>query len=785
MRILFIGDVDDEPGLKIVKELMPLLKKEYGPDIVVVNGENAASGVGIDKKSAEIIKNAGADVITLGNHTWTNRQSNDVLNVKDGKVIRPLNFSPDAPGEGYKLIEKNGNKILVINAHGQESIVNILGKEIFSQCESPFHAVDKLLKEKFNDIKMVFIDFHAESTIEKLAFANFLDGRVSCVAGTHTHVTTADERILPEGTAYITDVGMTGAVDSVAGVYKEDVIEQYLKVKPTKWKGAKNNPEIKGIVVDIDEKTGKANNIFRISKMMKPGKINLSMTSDMLSDFISGIIKIDTLDKVAKYIITVILSRTTIQSAAFYEKDSINSITRYSNLSADDNVLVKDFLKKKNLQDGINKINSEMSVLVSSDPENKEVLYCVALRSKHEIEIDYPIVEIIQNFYSRLRKEKLLLQSNDELSVLYEVGKEVAQTIELYGKDGLLSRIMDLASKIMNCEASSVILVDERTDELYFIIGLGEKGDAIKEIRLKMGQGVAGWVAQNRKPAIVPDTTKDSRFFGQADKKTQYETRSIIAVPMIIKDKVIGVLEVLNKKGEMPFNENDLSMLQGIAQQAASAIDNAKLYHKIKQLYKATVEVLANAMDSKDAYTHGHSRRVAEYSTAIARKLNKGLDFIGDLEIAALLHDIGKIGIRDAILCKPGRLTDDEFEIIKSHPVISAKILQPVDFLKHLIPMIRNHHERFDGNGYPDKISGKEIPLGSRMIAVADTFDAMTSDRAYRKGLPWEVALEELKNNKGTQFDPECVDAFLQAFEENYRANFEEIKSRFAAQDKA
>jgi putative nucleotidyltransferase with HDIG domain len=230
---------------------------------------------------------------------------------------------------------------------------------------------------------------------------------------------------------------------------------------------------------------------------------------------------------------------------------------------------------------------------------------------------------------------------------------------------------------------------------------------------------------------------------------------------MKVQDKVIGVLEVLNRIGEIPFNEKDLMLLENIANQAAYAIHNGQLFDRIRTLYKSIVELLANTMDSKDSYTHGHSRRVAEYSVSIAKIAGFDEKFIQDLEIAALLHDIGKIGIRDAILCKPGALTREEYEIIKDHPVISAKIIEPVDFLKDLSDTIRYHHEKYDGTGYPDGIKGEDIPVGARIIAVGDAFDAMTSDRPYRKGMDIELAIEELIKNKGTQFDPYFVDCFI------------------------
>ncbi|MBF0407136.1 MAG: GAF domain-containing protein [Candidatus Riflebacteria bacterium] len=366
-----------------------------------------------------------------------------------------------------------------------------------------------------------------------------------------------------------------------------------------------------------------------------------------------------------------------------------------------------------------------------------------------------------------------------ELTTLLQVGEAISSTLDL---NQLLNKIMGMATKVMRCETSTVYLVDKVTNELYFHIVQGDAkvGAKLKEIRLPMGTGLSGWCAKENKPVIVPDTSTDPRFFKQADKNSGFITKSMICVPMCLKDEVVGVLQVLNRTGDIPFNEHDVEMLQAVANQAVSAIDNARLYENIAGLYKyiqnvylSTVDVLATAIDAKDPYTHGHSRRVTNYSVAIAEEMLLEKKEIENIKYAGLLHDVGKIGIKDSIIGKPERLTDEEYTMIKRHPVIGAEILKPVDFLADKIPGVLHHHEYFDGRGYPAHLKAEEIPLIGRIICVADAFDAMTSNRPYRKGLSIDVALEELKKFSGRQFDPICVDAFLKAFEKRIDQWFE------------
>ncbi|HNV68452.1 MAG TPA: HD domain-containing protein, partial [Candidatus Ozemobacteraceae bacterium] len=311
----------------------------------------------------------------------------------------------------------------------------------------------------------------------------------------------------------------------------------------------------------------------------------------------------------------------------------------------------------------------------------------------------------------------------------------------------------------------------------YFNIVLGDEkvGQKLKEIRLPFGTGLAGWCAKESQPVIVPDASKDPRFFKTADKSSGFVTRSMICVPMRLKDEVIGVIQVLNRTGDIPFNDHDVEILEAVANQAVSALDNARLYENIQRVYLSTVEVLATAIDAKDPYTHGHSRRVTDYSVAIAEEMGLSKAEIDNVRYAGLLHDVGKIGIKDSIIGKPERLTDEEYNIIKRHPSIGADILKPVEFLSDKIPGVLHHHEYYDGRGYPDHLKGEDIPFIGRVICVADAFDAMTSDRPYRKGLNVNVAIGELKKFSGKQFDPACVDAFLRAFEKKIFQWFEKV----------
>ena len=327
-------------------------------------------------------------------------------------------------------------------------------------------------------------------------------------------------------------------------------------------------------------------------------------------------------------------------------------------------------------------------------------------------------------------------------------------------------KTIEAAMRLLEAEAASLLLIDPETGDLFFEVALGESKSKIKEVRLKAGQGIAGWVAQKGEPAIIHDVKSDPRFFKGADEKTDFVTRNIICVPVKTKEKIIGVLEAINKK-EGKFVVGDLEIFIALANQVAIAIENSNLYHELKDTFITTAEVLAETIDLRDPYTGGHTKRVKNYSLAIGRELGLPHEVLDRLQISAILHDIGKIGIRDDILMKEGRLNQDEFEKMQMHPRFGAELLNHVKQLKDIAPGVRGHHEKYDGSGYPDKLAGKDIPLFARIITVADTVDAMMTNRPYRNALTMQDVMKELYKYTGTQFDGEIVAAFIKAYKEN------------------
>jgi HD-GYP domain-containing protein (c-di-GMP phosphodiesterase class II) len=325
-------------------------------------------------------------------------------------------------------------------------------------------------------------------------------------------------------------------------------------------------------------------------------------------------------------------------------------------------------------------------------------------------------------------------------------------------------RALESVVELLECETGSLYLIDEETNELYFEVALGDKGAAVKKVRLKMGEGVAGWVAQKGQSDLVADTNLDQRWAKRVDEKSDFITTNMITVPIKTKNKVIGVLQAINKLKNKKPDQSDLKLLESLSDQVAIALENARLYEKQKEMFFETAEAMATAIEKRDPYTGGHTRRVRDFSLATGKHLGLDEESLELLEITAILHDIGKIGVDDSILRKPGKLSDEEFEKMKMHPSYGYEILNNVKQLAPAIPGMRHHHERIDGRGYPNGLKGKEIPLLARIICVADTWDAMTSNRPYRDGLSDKIAYEEFKQNKNKQFDLKVVNAFLRAY---------------------
>jgi HD-GYP domain-containing protein (c-di-GMP phosphodiesterase class II) len=360
-------------------------------------------------------------------------------------------------------------------------------------------------------------------------------------------------------------------------------------------------------------------------------------------------------------------------------------------------------------------------------------------------------------------KSKLyqLKETVKRLETLVDTSMVFSSILDL---DELLNTVLRKAEEVMQAEASSVFLIDENTNELYFITARGEKGKEAKEIRVPMGKGIVGCVAERGYSLLVPDVTKDKRWFKGVDKKTKFVTRSIMAVPLIAKGRIIGVAEVLNKKGRRKFDQTDLELFEALGNQIAIAIENASLYSQLDELFLSSIRSIVEAVDAKDPYTRGHSGRVEEYSLLIGEALNMERDELKDLSVSAILHDVGKIGVPDKILGKRGRLNEAEFKYMKRHPAFGAAIIEPIAKLKDLSPNILYHHEQYDGNGYPKGLRSERIPLYARIIGIADSFDAITTDRPYRKRSSMAKGLREVERKSGSQFDPKLAKVFVKVF---------------------
>ena len=352
----------------------------------------------------------------------------------------------------------------------------------------------------------------------------------------------------------------------------------------------------------------------------------------------------------------------------------------------------------------------------------------------------------------------------DQLTTLVELATILNSTLE---PKEVRKRAMQAATRLMNCEVGSLLLLDEEKKDLFFEVALGEKGEAVKEVRLKVGEGIAGWVAEHSKPLMVADVTKDSRHSIKVDDTSGYKTKNIMCVPVMVKEKVIGVLQAVNKLNNEHFSNEDLELFELLANQVAIAIENAILYEKIHTTFLEVSEALAESIEKRDPYTGGHTKRVLAYSMAIAKYMKLNEEEMEKLKIAAILHDIGKIGVEDKILRKKENLTEEEYQEMKKHPMVGVEILGHISQLKDIIPGMRYHHERTDGKGYPNGLKGNNIPLIARIISVADTYDAMTTTRPYHNALSNSKAVAELKRCAGTQFDKSVVYAFIKAFENN------------------
>lgn len=364
------------------------------------------------------------------------------------------------------------------------------------------------------------------------------------------------------------------------------------------------------------------------------------------------------------------------------------------------------------------------------------------------------------------RVENLELQVQELLKLL-EAAKQLNSNLEI---EEVFQNILLQMVTMVGAEAGTLWVLDQDGEEIKVVAAYGESAEKIVNIRLKKDEGIAGKVIMNGEPVLIRNVQEHPDWSNRVDESSGFVTKSMITVPLTVKGKVLGSLQLLNKKQCEFFNEADVSLAVALASQSAMALHNSQMYDELQQMFLSMIRTLAKVLDARDPYTAGHSERVANYSVWIAGKLGMAADKKKELYKAALLHDVGKIGIPDDILRKPDRLTKEEYDSIKLHTVIGADILsnmEPKRAMADVIQTARSHHERMDGSGYPDGLKGNEISLFARIVGVADTFDAMTTARSYSKGMPYRDAAEELIRCKDTLFDSAIVDAFTTVLAES------------------
>ncbi len=363
-------------------------------------------------------------------------------------------------------------------------------------------------------------------------------------------------------------------------------------------------------------------------------------------------------------------------------------------------------------------------------------------------------------------KNTSLVQTVERLSTLYKMGLALNATMDI-GR--LFELLLQKSLECLKARVGYILLLDGESHYLKVAAcsGIPKSIPVDFCIQLKPG-GVSRWVIEKGEPLLIRDINESGEFNRRS--MLGFERESVMCAPLKIKGDVIGTLTIANKEDGTRFVPEDLEMVSTIAAQASVAINNARLYEDQQRTYLSTVQALVSAIEANDSYTRGHSERVTRYAMAIAEEMGIPNQTLSMLEQASILHDIGKIGIDIDLLHKNEVLTRKDIDILRKHPEIGQRILEPIHFLCNISEIIAQHHERYDGEGYPKGLKGDEILPEARILSVADAFDAMTSDRPYRNARLREDAIEEIRKMAGSQFDPDVVAAFLRVFDSDVAA---------------
>ncbi|SDT85965.1 HD domain-containing phosphohydrolase [Desulfobacula phenolica] len=404
-------------------------------------------------------------------------------------------------------------------------------------------------------------------------------------------------------------------------------------------------------------------------------------------------------------------------------------------------------------------------------PMNLEQMELTLKRILRERELFVENLILKEEVERQERLKKLnheLLERIDEVNTLNRVMEDFSSTDSSYG---IFNKVVDLGVEELKADKVFFHLYSEQEKSLALVASsdCGIKDETVcslfgSDFSTNAHEFILDFLSTDHTPCLISEVGKNERL--------DDVVHSLMLAPLKIRDKIFGIASAFSFRADKFFNEKDIYYMSFITRKAAAAIENIALYENIYDNLFSTLYAFVTALEVRDLYTRKHSTRVAKYAHMIAVEMQCNEEELDIISFAGSLHDIGKIGIRDDILLKPGRLTDDEYEKIKEHPVIGADIISKLGLWDREMKIIRHHHERFDGKGYPDGLKGEQIPKLARILCVADSFDAMASDRAYRKKMKKSKVLDIIKENSGTQFDPIVVEAFLKVANQEFPDDF-------------
>lgn len=463
---------------------------------------------------------------------------------------------------------------------------------------------------------------------------------------------------------------------------------------------------------------------------------------------------IPTFSVVTMLSIVLFLISVTLYIAKVISKRAIKQIEEYTEKT--DSLLIslnQEIEERKTTEEELIKAHNELENRVQE--RTKELSTAVKILEKEISE--------------RKKAEELSQQQINRLNALRSVGRAISSSNDLHLT---LDILLDQVTTQLSIDAANILLLNQHTPILEYVVSKGFRTRALKYTKLKLGESYAGRAAIERRIVSIPNLKEELGNFARSELFPSEDFIAYFALPLIAKGRVKGVLELFHRS-TLQVEPEWLDFLENIANEASIAIDDASLFEELQRsnmeltiAYDTTIEGWSRAMDLKDKQTEGHTQRVTDITLLIARELGIKDKELVHIRRGALLHDMGKIGVPDNILLKPGPLTPEEWIIMKSHTTLAYEMLYPIEYLRPALDIPYYHHEKWDGTGYPKGLKGKEIPYVVRIFSLVDVFDAICSPRPYHDARPKKEAYEIIKSQTGTHFDPEIADAFLKFLED-------------------